>query len=106
MYVQFITFDKYALNAFQGKFMGFIVPEASARFDVDDFYTAHVDHFYVCRPESRASSTFCHLSNFITGVLEKVSISELIPCPAPIYNGLRASANIFNLPCLEKVSVI
>ncbi|CAM6105092.1 unnamed protein product [Calypogeia fissa] len=53
-------------------FKGFIVPEGSARHDVDGFYTdCAADHFSICRPGSRTSSSFRLLLNFIVGVLEK-----------------------------------
>ncbi|CAM6116433.1 unnamed protein product [Calypogeia fissa] len=53
-------------------FEGFIVQEASARHDVDGFYTDRTaNHFTICQPESTTSSSFRLLLNFIADVLEK-----------------------------------
>lgn len=60
------------INLPQGEFRGIIVPEASARYDVDGIFTADADHFDVCRPSSSKSSTFKILSNFITSRIEEV----------------------------------
>jgi hypothetical protein len=56
----------------QENFEGFVVQEASARLDADDFYTVDVDHFQVCQPESRISSSFQHLREFVSDELQKV----------------------------------
>ncbi|CAM6099609.1 unnamed protein product [Calypogeia fissa] len=50
----------------------FIVPEASARADVDDFYTnTKADHFTICRPASKIASSFLKLRGFIGQVLRE-----------------------------------
>ncbi|CAM6121937.1 unnamed protein product [Calypogeia fissa] len=60
---------------------GFIVREASARHDVDNFYTDRAaDHFSSCRPGSTTSSSFRLLLKFIAGVLENVFAVHLPPC--------------------------
>ena len=56
----------------QGNFEGFVVPEASARVDADTFVTVDADHFQTCQPESRVSSSFKHLNDFVSGILEEV----------------------------------
>ncbi|CAM6112979.1 unnamed protein product [Calypogeia fissa] len=49
-----------------------VVPEASARLDVDGFYTVSAeDHFSVCRPTSRTSSNFRLLMKFVGGLLDE-----------------------------------
>ncbi|CAM6105000.1 unnamed protein product [Calypogeia fissa] len=48
-----------------------IVEEGSARHDVDKFYTVSGNHFDICRPESRTSSSFVHLMTLITDVLKE-----------------------------------
>ncbi|CAM6101279.1 unnamed protein product [Calypogeia fissa] len=49
-----------------------IVAEASARYDIDanGFYTADAHHFDVCKPKSVNDSTFRHLVELITDVVE------------------------------------
>ncbi|CAM6087234.1 unnamed protein product [Calypogeia fissa] len=61
-----------ALETKLGKFKGLIVPEASARADVDVYYTdGDADHFDVSRTKSKQSSSFGVLRDFIGGILEK-----------------------------------
>ncbi|CAM6081836.1 unnamed protein product [Calypogeia fissa] len=53
-------------------FKDFIVPEASARDGMDDFYTdASADHFDVCRMESTHSSAFQKLCDLVKGFLDE-----------------------------------
>ncbi|CAM6103613.1 unnamed protein product [Calypogeia fissa] len=53
-----------------GKFKGIVVPEASARCDVDELYTVPANHFDICRPRSRNSSSFIKLIRFIDSAIE------------------------------------
>ncbi|CAM6129719.1 unnamed protein product [Calypogeia fissa] len=52
-----------------GKFKGIVVPEASARCDVDELYTVQANHFDICRPRSRKSSSFIKLMRFIDSAI-------------------------------------
>ncbi|CAM6129717.1 unnamed protein product [Calypogeia fissa] len=52
-----------------GKFKGIVVPEASARCDVDELYTVRANHFDICRPRSRNSSSFIKLMRFIDSAM-------------------------------------
>ncbi|CAM6119028.1 unnamed protein product [Calypogeia fissa] len=55
-------------------FKGIVVPEASARHDVDagSFYIVQqADHFNVCRPKNRESSSFQILSGFVADVVKE-----------------------------------
>jgi hypothetical protein len=49
-----------------------VVEEASARYDMDVFYTEAADHFDVCRPQCRTSSIFVLFKNFVADVVDKV----------------------------------
>jgi hypothetical protein len=71
----------------QGNFEGFVVPEASARVDADQFITADADHFQTCQPESRFSSSFKHLKDFVSGILNKVFANYCTSKQScPLYN--------------------
>ncbi|CAM6113049.1 unnamed protein product [Calypogeia fissa] len=54
-----------------GQLKGVIVPEASARGDVDKYYTVAADHFNVSRTKSKNSSSFGMVQSFIGEILEK-----------------------------------
>ncbi|CAM6099615.1 unnamed protein product [Calypogeia fissa] len=54
-----------------GQLEGVIVPEASARGDVDKYYTVAADHFDVSRTKSKDSSSFGMVQSFIGEILEK-----------------------------------
>ncbi|CAM6092478.1 unnamed protein product [Calypogeia fissa] len=56
-----------------GAFKGYFVVEASARNDVDTFYTVAANHFDVCRPDSKTSSSFHLLMDFVRDTVEEVS---------------------------------
>lgn len=65
-------------NALQGPFRGLIVPEASARADVDEYYTdPDADHFTVSRTKSKISSSFIKLLDFIGDILKEVPTFSL-----------------------------
>ncbi|CAM6086891.1 unnamed protein product [Calypogeia fissa] len=54
-----------------GAFKGYFVVEASARNDVDTFYTVAANHFDVCRPDSKTSSSFHLLMDFVRDTVEE-----------------------------------
>ncbi|CAM6103620.1 unnamed protein product [Calypogeia fissa] len=54
-----------------GKFKGLVVPEASARCDMDAFYTGKANHFYICRPTNQNSSSFEKLIIFIKDLVKQ-----------------------------------
>ncbi|CAM6129707.1 unnamed protein product [Calypogeia fissa] len=54
-----------------GKFKGLVVPEASARCDMDAFYTEKANHFSICRPTDQNSSSFQKLIIFIKDLVKQ-----------------------------------
>ncbi|CAM6108467.1 unnamed protein product [Calypogeia fissa] len=42
-----------------------LVPEASSRFDMDGYYSADADHFDICKPRGKHSSSFSCLKDFL-----------------------------------------
>ncbi|CAM6103742.1 unnamed protein product [Calypogeia fissa] len=53
-------------------FKGLVVPKASARYDVDNYYLIEAaDHFNVCRPHTKESSSFRLLSMFVDDVMKE-----------------------------------
>jgi hypothetical protein len=54
------------------------VAEASARHDTDVYHTEAADHFNVCWPQSRESSSFQLLKNFISKAVEEVFLFALV----------------------------
>ncbi|CAM6082940.1 unnamed protein product [Calypogeia fissa] len=59
------------VNVRKFNYNGVIMEEALARHDVDKFYTVSGNHFDICRPESRTSSSFVHLMTLITDLLKE-----------------------------------
>ncbi|KAG6549243.1 hypothetical protein Mapa_009229 [Marchantia paleacea] len=55
----------------QGRYKGVVVPEGTARFDVDSFYSTPADHFQVCQPEDESSSSVRALSNQLEDAVKK-----------------------------------
>ncbi|CAM6114387.1 unnamed protein product [Calypogeia fissa] len=90
-------------------FTGFIVQEASARHDVDGFYTDRAaDHFSICRPWSRTSSSFRQLLDFIGEVLEKDKEEESPTFDIPNGVGLegRVKALIEQLETTHRLGIV
>ncbi|KAL3689080.1 hypothetical protein R1sor_015389 [Riccia sorocarpa] len=48
-----------------------VVPEGSARYDVDSLYSASANHFSVCQPKDESSSSIQHLCNQIKEEVRK-----------------------------------
>jgi hypothetical protein len=54
-----------------------VVEEASARHGYVNFRSVKEDHFGVCKPKSRASSSYKYLTEFISEVVKAEQTSSL-----------------------------
>ncbi|CAM6126748.1 unnamed protein product [Calypogeia fissa] len=92
-------------------FEGIVVPEASARSDMDDFYAAAVDHYNVCRPVNKKSSTYQLMLDFAHHFVEEYrrrqeeearakaieDIPEVFPDEGPIWTSELSSPQLWGL---------
>ncbi|CAM6117512.1 unnamed protein product [Calypogeia fissa] len=99
----------------QKLFEGIVVPEASARSDMDDFYAAAVDHYNVCRPVNKKSSTYQLLLDFAHHFVEEYlrrqeeearakaieDIPEVFPDEGPIWTSELSSPQLWGLRAVE-----
>lgn len=53
-----------------------LVPEASARFDMDNFYSVSADHFEVCQPKGTWSAALTELGEAIYEHVSQIRSSK------------------------------
>ncbi|CAM6107345.1 unnamed protein product [Calypogeia fissa] len=56
-----------------------VVPEESARCDMDYFAQLGEDHVTICKPKGKSSSSYRHLISFILSIVGKVHLCEGVP---------------------------
>jgi hypothetical protein len=69
----------------QHGFSAKVVEEASARHGYENFWSVGADHFGVCTPETRKSSRFLVLRNFIEEVVEGSAMRNDCPLELPSF---------------------